>query len=46
MHGLSFYDDKLHTSHSVLNIDNHYNSRIIRSFDFKANKSIELSNNL
>ncbi|CAF2728684.1 unnamed protein product [Rotaria sp. Silwood2] len=46
MHGLSFYDDKLHISHSILNIDNEYNTQIICSYDFKTNQWIELSNNL
>ncbi|CAF3401903.1 unnamed protein product [Rotaria sp. Silwood1] len=46
MHGLSYYDDKLHISHSILNIDNEYNTQIIRSYDFKINQWIESSNNL
>ncbi|CAF3331049.1 unnamed protein product [Rotaria socialis] len=43
IHGLSFYDDKLHVSRSVLNIDNQYNSEIIRSYNLKTNQWIESS---
>jgi hypothetical protein len=45
IHGLSFYDDKLHISEPILKISNQYDSRIIRSYDFNTNQWIELSNN-
>ncbi|CAF0772243.1 unnamed protein product [Adineta steineri] len=45
IHGLSFYDDKLHVSESILNEGNESDSRIIRSYDFQTNQWIELSKN-
>jgi hypothetical protein len=42
IHGLSFYEDKLHISEPILKINNEYDTRIIRSYDFKTNQWTEL----
>ncbi len=43
IHGLSFYDDKLYISESILKINNEYDNQLIRSYDFQTNQWIELS---
>jgi hypothetical protein len=42
IHGLSFYEDKLHISEPILKLNDEYDNQIIRSYDFKTNQWIEL----
>lgn len=39
--GLSFYDDKLHVSESIVTMNNEHDQQIIRSYDFKSHQWIE-----
>lgn len=39
--GLSFYDDKLHVSESIVKMNNEHDQQIIRSYDFQTNQWIE-----
>ncbi|CAF0800946.1 unnamed protein product [Adineta ricciae] len=43
LHGLSFFEDKLHVSESTLKSEHDYDTRIIRSYDFTTNQWIESS---
>lgn len=44
IHALSFFEDRLHVSEPVLKANEEYDSRLLRSYDFKKNLWIELSN--
>ena len=43
IHGLSFYEDKLHVSEPIIQMNNECDNQIIRSYDFKMHQWFESS---
>ena len=43
--GLSFFDDKLHVSESLLTLNNEYDLQLTRTYDFETNQWIECEKN-